>query len=64
MTVIGERTEPRITAEDRNPERPQYAADLAKELRRAVRGEVRFDPGRARCTRTTDRFTGRCRSAS
>jgi FAD/FMN-containing dehydrogenase/Fe-S oxidoreductase len=45
MTVIGERAEPRITAEDRNPQRPEYVATLAKELRRAVRGEVRFDPG-------------------
>lgn len=45
MTMIGERTTPTMEAQERNPAQPRYAADLAKDLRRAVRGEVRFDPG-------------------
>lgn len=33
----------RASAEDRNP--PQDAADLATQVRKAVEGEMRFDPG-------------------
>jgi len=45
MTMIGERTTPTMEAQECNPAQPRYAADLAKDLRRAVCDEVRFDPG-------------------
>ncbi|MGH8889701.1 MAG: FAD-binding and (Fe-S)-binding domain-containing protein [Acidothermaceae bacterium] len=45
MTAIREHADVRIEPEDRNPAQPSYAGALAKDLRKAIKGEVRFDAG-------------------